>query len=275
MPSIVVPKAAPDDLSRVQRWEDHTAWFLFVGSLLFFGCFTLTWVDPHPLASVRRASAMTAVVLWVWFFADYLIRLHLARGARKKFFITRLFDLISIVVLVFRPYLILVTVWRLPVFNTGDAKRQRIRYGLVTILFAFIYVYVNSYLVWAVEKDARHANIVNFDDAVWWGFTTISTVGYGDYVPVTALGRVLAIGLMIGGILIIGVTTATVISDLSDRIRKLALPEVVKEENAEAGDDGAGEGVGSGAPGSGGDSGTGGSAGADGTGKSDVVASGG
>lgn len=212
------------DISRVQRWEDRTAWPLFAGSLLFFACFTLEWVDPHPSATVREVCAATAIALWVWFFADYLIRLFLARRARKRFFVSRLFDLVSIVLPVFRSFLILVTIWRLPVFTHAGASGQRIRYGLVTVLFAFIYVYVNSYLVWAVEKNAPNANIVNFEDAVWWGFTTISTVGYGDYVPVTYLGRVLAIGLMIGGVLVLGVTTATVLSYVTDRIRALALP---------------------------------------------------
>lgn len=212
-------------LARVQRWENVTAWPLFAGSLLFFACLTLSWVDPHPSPIVRSVSGLAIAGLWVWFIVDYISRLILAGRDRKQFFVSRSFDLASIVLPCFRPFLILVTIWRLPVFARGDAQKQRIRFGLVTLLFAFLYVYVNSYLVWAAEKGDPRANIVNFEDAVWWGFTTITTVGYGDYTPITTLGRILAISLMLGGILVLGVTTATVLSYVTDRIRTIAIPD--------------------------------------------------
>jgi voltage-gated potassium channel len=48
---------------------------------------------------------------------------------------------------------------------------------------------------------------------------TISTVGYGDMVPVTVPGRIFAVMLMLGGMVIVGATTATVISYLNDRVQ--------------------------------------------------------
>lgn len=63
---------------------------------------------------------------------------------------------------------------------------------------------------------------MNFGDAIWWGFTTIATVGYGDFAPVTVPGRILAVGLMAGGVVVIGVVVATLISDLNERIRTAA-----------------------------------------------------
>ncbi|WP_460802305.1 potassium channel family protein [Microbacterium sp. GXF6406] len=65
----------------------------------------------------------------------------------------------------------------------------------------------------------------------------MTTVGYGDYSPVTALGRVLAVGLMVGGMVIIGVVTATLISDLNERIRAAAhVPEILDDERRPSGD---------------------------------------
>jgi voltage-gated potassium channel len=49
-----------------------------------------------------------------------------------------------------------------------------------------------------------------FPDALWWAATTVTTVGYGDRYPVTAVGRLVATGLMVVGIALLGVITASV-----------------------------------------------------------------
>jgi voltage-gated potassium channel len=50
---------------------------------------------------------------------------------------------------------------------------------------------------------------------------TISTVGYGDMVPVTVPGRLYAVILMLGGMVIVGASTATIISYLNERVQKV------------------------------------------------------
>lgn len=210
-------------LERVGRWEDRSAWPLFVGAVLFVAGLTWGWVEEGRRPHLMHLVSLGLAALWVWFGLDYFIRLILARGDRLCFIKTRAFDLASLVLPFLRPFLILVYIWRLPMFRRGSAGAQRIRYILVTILFAFMFVYTGSYGVWLAERHAHGANIVNFGDAIWWGFTTISTVGYGDFAPVTILGRILAVGIMMGGILVIGVVTATLMSDLSDRIRSAAV----------------------------------------------------
>jgi len=70
------------------------------------------------------------------------------------------------------------------------------------------------------ERHAPHATITNFGEALWWAMTTITTVGYGDRFPVTTEGRFVAVRLMIGGIALIGVITASIASWLIDRVRQ-------------------------------------------------------
>jgi len=218
------PTVSPG-IERAVQWEDRTAWPLFIGSVLMFGCVTMTWIDQHPSDTGRLIAGLLIVVLWAWFLVDYFARLALAKGARRYFFRSRILDLASLALPFLRPFLLIVYIWRLPVFRRGTASMQRLRYAVATVLFAFLFVYVSSYLVWAAERSDPRANIVNFEDAVWWGFSTIATVGYGDFVPVTGLGRVLAVGLMIGGIVVVGIITATLISSLTDRIRAIGAAE--------------------------------------------------
>ena len=53
------------------------------------------------------------------------------------------------------------------------------------------------------EHEQRGANITNLGDAFWWAVVTITTVGYGQYYPVTLAGRLIAILVMFSGIGII------------------------------------------------------------------------
>lgn len=62
------------------------------------------------------------------------------------------------------------------------------------------------------ERHAAGASITDFPKALWWAFVTVTTVGYGDLSPVTTTGRVVAVALMIGGIAVLGVVTATLAS---------------------------------------------------------------
>jgi voltage-gated potassium channel len=54
------------------------------------------------------------------------------------------------------------------------------------------------------------ANIITFSDAAWWAVTTMPMVGYGDRFPITGTGRLAAVALMVGGIAVLGVVTATI-----------------------------------------------------------------
>src|SRR6185437_17060771 len=69
------------------------------------------------------------------------------------------------------------------------------------------------------ERRNAHANITTFGDALWWASTTVMTVGYGDRFPVTVAGRFVAVGLMLGGIALLGVVTASIASWLIGRVR--------------------------------------------------------
>ncbi len=58
--------------------------------------------------------------------------------------------------------------------------------------------------IYLIESPHENAQITNLLDAFWWASATVTTVGYGDVVPVTELGRLMGIILMFVGIAIIG-----------------------------------------------------------------------
>jgi voltage-gated potassium channel len=76
---------------------------------------------------------------------------------------------------------------------------------LFTLVTALIVIFTISWIVLEAEKGNPHASITTYPTAVWWAVVTITTVGYGDYYPVTAIGRIGAVILMFFGLGIIAV----------------------------------------------------------------------
>lgn len=79
------------------------------------------------------------------------------------------------------------------------------------VMIAILMLIFSAIAILQVEKDPA-SNIKTAEDAVWWAYVTITTVGYGDRYPVTTEGRIIAAGLMTTGVGLFGVFTAYVAS---------------------------------------------------------------
>jgi voltage-gated potassium channel len=96
-----------------------------------------------------------------------------------------------------------------------DVLRNRSQYALfLTVLLAIIVMTVSSVLVLQFEGRSPDANIKTGGDALWWALVTITTVGYGDFFPVTTLGRFTAAFVMLSGVGIIGALASILASIL-------------------------------------------------------------
>lgn len=80
------------------------------------------------------------------------------------------------------------------------------------LLAATVLVLNGAAIVYLVERHASGSSIHTVGESLWWSVTTVTTVGYGDYVPVTTTGRVTACFVMGIGLLTLAVVTAQVAS---------------------------------------------------------------
>lgn len=182
--------------------------------MLFLGAYS--WqVIANLDGDLLHVTESVINLTWGMFVADYIVNLVLSRE-RWTWFKRHLLDLVIVALPVLRPLRLLRLLSILRQLNQHASSLIRRRVSTYTAGAAVLLIYVAGLAVLEAERDS--GNIRNFGDAVWWAFVTMTTVGYGDFVPQSLVGRFVAVGLMVGGIALIGVVTATLASWIIDRI---------------------------------------------------------
>jgi voltage-gated potassium channel len=209
-------------MTDVQRakWERAAEWPLTIIALLFLGGFAWPILEPNldpPWPEICRAVTWAA---WAAFVVDYLVRLSLAME-RGRFIRSNLLDLAVVVLPVLRPLRLLRLVTMLSVLNRYASGSMRGRVAVYVAGSTALVLFVASLSVLDAERGHRGSNIKSFDDALWWAATTVTTVGYGDHFPVTGTGRLVAGGLMLAGIALLGIVTASFASWLIERVSQV------------------------------------------------------
>jgi voltage-gated potassium channel len=95
-----------------------------------------------------------------------------------------------------------------------------LRLAVVVTGFASLVVLGGDTALWLVEGERPDSTIRSWGDALWWSLTTLTTVGYGDHVPVTTTGRLIAAGVMVAGVAVIGAVAAIVALAVALRVAR-------------------------------------------------------
>ena len=163
--------------------------------------------DLTPATSATFA-ALDAFI-WAAFAIDLFVKLFVAPN-RLRFIRSHWMEVVIVALPFARPFRIL----RLLLFGSRAFRGAR---RLSNVDFLLTYgiglVIIGATIVTTVET-GPNSEIVSFQDALWWAIVTVTTVGYGDMVPLTPIGRGVALVLMIGGIGLFGALTANLASFL-------------------------------------------------------------
>ena len=102
---------------------------------------------------------------------------------------------------------------------TRVVKRQK-ETLLVTMLFIIILIVFASCLMWQVENEVQPQKFSSIPDTMWWAVATITTVGYGDVVPITPLGKFLGAFIAMLGVGMIAMPAGIIVSGFIDESRE-------------------------------------------------------
>lgn len=202
---------------RLERWEHRTALPLTLLSLLFLAVYATPILASGLDDSWRRVCTTANIVIWALLGAEYTVRLALSRD-RRRFARTHWFDLAVLLLPILRPLRALRLVLALKILNRRTEALTRGRLALYVAATTVLLVVVAALAVLDAERGAPDGTIATYPQALWWAVVTVTTVGYGDYSPVTVEGRLVALAMMIGGIGLIGFVTGSLASWIVERI---------------------------------------------------------
>ena len=184
-----------------------------------------------------RALLWTERVVAILFTVEYVMRWRYSEDrARYPFSLMALIDLLAIVpfyvgFFVSDHTLHLIRTLRvlrlLKVYRRSQGLQllargfYKVRYELRALGFAvFVTIFASHAAIYEAERYAQPDKFGSLPDAFWFTCTTVTTVGYGDLYPVTAVGRVVAVLTFIIGITLVGTFTGVMGSAFASVLRE-------------------------------------------------------
>lgn len=95
---------------------------------------------------------------------------------------------------------------------------RRALIGCVVILTGVVLTFAS--LLYAIERDVQPDKLGTITQAMWWAIVTLGTVGYGDVVPVTALGKFVSVFAIVSGFAMIALPVAIISTAFADEVKR-------------------------------------------------------
>ncbi|HSL00189.1 MAG TPA: potassium channel family protein [Rubrobacteraceae bacterium] len=192
----------------MRRVERATEVPMLVLALAYVPVFIIGYLRDVP-PDIQEAARIVGACIIAAFAAELVARVAVARE-RFAYLKENWLDVLIVAVPFLRPLRILRVLRVLPFVVRGAKGIRTIlgRYRGAYVLFVGILsVLMGAFLVFVFERGAG-GTIQTFWAALWWAAETVTAVGYGDVVPITLGGRVVATILMVVGIILFGILTA-------------------------------------------------------------------
>ncbi|MET4922538.1 potassium channel family protein [Streptomyces sp. PSRA5] len=113
-------------------------------------------------------------------------------------------------------------------------RRLHVKASMWAAVGVVLVMLIGSWIIVPCEASAPRATITSFPLALWWSIETATTVGYGDLYPVTAAGRVIASIVMLVGISVFSIVTASLATWFVGSAARRARQAAQAVEHAEA-----------------------------------------
>ena len=184
-------------------------WLLTVLAIAFLFAYSYPAFVTNVGSSQQSILDGVQWVSWIAFAADLVIGIYKAPN-RVQYLKRHPLEILAVILPFLRPLRLL----RFISFGTLVFEKvnlgKSIAISFKVIVTALFLTYLAGIEITMAERGQPGATIQSAGDGFWWAITTLTTVGYGDIYPTTTQGRFIAVGLMVSGICVLGVISATV-----------------------------------------------------------------
>ena len=192
----------------VKKYWDTTLMWL---SILFLIAYSYPAFFQTISPNEKRLLNTIQLVAWLAFVIDYALSIFKSEN-KIKYIKKHPLDLLAITLPFLRPLRLLRFIsFGTLVFDRVNLSKSISVSAKVVITTLFL-TYLAAVEITLTERESASASIQNFGDGLWWAMTTLTTVGYGDLYPTTTQGKFIAVGLMIAGICMLSVISATIVA---------------------------------------------------------------
>ena len=176
-------------------------WSERIIAMIFTVEYAVRWIASRSLSYPLRPMAIVDLVALLPFYLDGLIDLRTLRLLRA----VRLFKLYRYT----------------DALSTIRNAFHQVRYEFAVIGFAVLtLVWISAAALFELEREKQPETFARFSDSLWYTMVTVTTVGYGDKVPITAGGRFVAGFLMVAGLGLFGTFVSLIGSAFLEELRK-------------------------------------------------------
>ena len=199
----------------VQKWERRSTIPLAALALVYLALYAVEVLGDARIVKLLDLVLISDLI-WAIFIVDFVAR-FVMHDDKKLFLKRNVIELIGLILPFFRAFRMFRVVIAIG-FLARAAQTLQSRINIYLGIILPLLVFTCSLGIYDAEHDAAGANITNFGDAIWWAFVTVTTIGYGDYFPVTFEGRFIAVLLMLSGLALVSVITVSFASWFLDRL---------------------------------------------------------
>ena len=214
-------------------WQAVLVFLIVMDGILLF----LTVISPNLKSiTLENMGTFDLVVSFILLFV-FLWRVKTSKSSLKTFISDNWSDIIVLIPIyfisfhffgvlyptIFLKILILIKIFALYLFAGKVGlevikyqERTRLVYALAFFLMIFFFC---SYVFYMVEHGVN-PEVTSYDDSIWYILQTITTVGYGDIIPVTGIGRLMGVVSMFSALLLTSIVTSVATFSLIEKFRK-------------------------------------------------------